>query len=295
MVHLVGGNFSVPVGRQGARATRVNVNVNERTFVGGSTGFYGGSYGIPDYCSGNHDQKWTLGDTFLGLLSAGAGFLQGYSGSKQDVKTDIATTEQNTKAFEDAMKKNKQLLEERKEQHQKLVDEIAALKAASTTQQTPETTPAPETPATTEEAAAPEETITPTSVGQPSEAEQTARAEVEAKAKAKAEAEALKKEGITKNSNGTYSKEFTDIFGNKIKLEANSVKDIRAQFADAEKNKATDKSICDSFGIKPLPNGRFSYPFYVDNNGQQELHTIEFSSLDTIETVIEEAERIKNR
>lgn len=161
MVHLVGGNFAVPVGRQGIKPTRVNINANETTVINGGTGFYGGSYGmpgygmpgygIPDYCSGNHDQKWTLGDTFLGLLSAGAGFLQGYSGSKQDVKADIATTEQNTKAFEEAMKKNKQLLEERKEQHQKLVDEIAALKAASTTQQTTETTEVPETPTTSSE------------------------------------------------------------------------------------------------------------------------------------------------
>ncbi len=121
MVHIVGGHMAVPTGRLSAKATNVNINVNEKTFINGGTGLFGSGfgvqgygmpntyamqnfYGMPNDCCGNHNHSWNFGDYLLGTMSAGAGFLQGFLGGKKEVKADEPTPQGNNKAFEEAMK-----------------------------------------------------------------------------------------------------------------------------------------------------------------------------------------------
>lgn len=96
MGHLIGGNFSIPVGRQGIIPTRVNANINEKTFINFGTVFCDRACGTPNMygniynggCCGYHNQSWNFGDYVLGTMSAGAGFLQGFLGGKKEVKTE---------------------------------------------------------------------------------------------------------------------------------------------------------------------------------------------------------------
>ena len=107
----------------------------------------------------------------------------------------------------------------------------------------------------------------------------------------KAEIEALKKEGITKDSKGNYYAGVIDELGNKIKFTGKTADEVRKQKEETIKNIRLNLKKCAEHGVV-IEKGRYCYPF-IDKDGKN--HIIEFSSLDDIDRVLEEADRIKNR
>ncbi len=170
MVHLVGGNLIVPTGRQGARATNLNIKVNEKTYIGAGAGLYGnfgncgsfgmpgmygmqgmydmpgmynygmygmpgmGNYGMPGMYSGGCCQgnnSMNFGDYMLGGLSAASGFLQKFLGGKENVKPKATNEETNNQAFNTALQQGKEQLAELNKKQQATAQAISELKAAS--------------------------------------------------------------------------------------------------------------------------------------------------------------------
>ena len=323
---MVGGRPIIPTGRQGVRPVMLNINAKEQNHYGTMGGFgmnygnYGmgaGMYGMPNMgmygdfgagCCHGHENKMNFGDYALAALSAFGGFAQAFwGGDSEKVDTKAKTT--NDESFNKQYQENQKTLEELNTKFQGLVDQVTAMKNASQAAQaqpeTEDTTPTapPATPVGAEEDDAtvqPEETTveqqttTVDDAKAKADAEAAQKAEEAKKAAAeKAEIEALKKEGITKDSKGNYYAGVIDELGNKIKFTGKTPDEVRQQKEETIKNIKANIAICKSFGIEmDKDRGRYCYPF-KDNDGKD--HIIEFSNLDDIDKVLEEADRIKNR
>ena len=327
---MVGGRPIIPTGRQGARPVMLNINAKEQNHYGTMGGFgmnygnYGmgaGMYGMPNMgmygdfgagCCHGHENKMNFGDYALAALSAFGGFAQAFwGGDSGKVDTKAQTT--NDESFNAQYQENQKTLEELNTKFQGLVDQVTAMKnAAQAAQAQPEIQNPAETVDTdptappanpvgveeevvteqTEETTVKPETTAVDDAKAKAEAEAAQKAEEAKKAAAeKAEIEALKKEGITKDSKGNYYAGVIDELGNKIKFTGKTADEVRQQKEETIKNIKANIAICKSFGIK-VENGRYCYPF-KDNDGKE--HIIEFSSLDDIDRVLVEADRIKNR
>ena len=327
MVHMVGGRPIIPTGRQGARPVMLNINAKEQNHYGTMGGFgmnygnYGmgaGMYGMPNMgmygdfgagCCHGHENKMNFGDYALAALSAFGGFAQAFwGGDSEKVDTKAKTT--NDESFNKQYQENQKTLEELNTKFQGLVDQVTAMKnaaqAAQAQPETEDTTPTTPTAPPANPVGVEEEVVTEQTEETPVEQQTTtvddakAKADAEAAQKAeeakkaaaeKAEIEALKKEGITKDSKGNYYAGVIDELGNKIKFTGKTPEEVRQQKANTINKIRQNLEKCADYGVV-IEKGRYCYPF-IDKDGNN--HIIEFSSLDDIDRVLEEAKRIENR